>query len=76
MNQEDLNKLIKIIETGNKKGNVTLKYGSGGILNLAQGGELTVTENGWLCVVNNENNKVHYINLETVYEIILSLDLE
>ena len=76
MNQEELNKLIKMIENGNKKGDVTLRYGSGSTLNLAQGGDLLVTENGWLTVVNRNEGKTHLINLESVYEIIMDLDLE
>ncbi len=75
MNKEDLNTLIKMIENGNKNGDVTLKYGFGSILNLAHGGELIVTENGWITVLDNDG-KTHFINLESVYEIIMDLDLE
>lgn len=74
MDQEDLNTLIKMIKNGNKNGDVTLKYGSKGILNLAQGGELIVTENGWIIVLDNDG-KTHLINLESVYEIIMDVNL-
>lgn len=75
MNQEELDKLITIIKNGNKNGDITLKYGYKGILNLAQGGELLVTENGWITVLATDG-KTHLINLESVYEIIMDVDLD
>lgn len=75
MNKEDLNTLIKMIKNGNKNGDITLKYGRGNSLNLAQGGELIVTENGWITVLDNDG-KTHLINLESVYEIIMDVDLD
>lgn len=75
MDQGKLNKLITIIKNGNKKGNITLKYGHGNSLNLAQGGELLVTENGWITVLATDG-KTHLINLESVYEIIMDVDLD
>ena len=76
MNQEKLENLIKMIENGNQNGDVTLKYGRGDSLNLHRGGELIITEDGWITVVNNNDGKTHLINLESVYEIIMDLDLE
>ncbi|WP_458406026.1 hypothetical protein [Methanobrevibacter sp.] len=76
MNQEKLDSLIHQIKKENKKGDLTLKYGNGDSVILRQGGAPMITDDGWLCVVNNENDKVHYINLETVYEIIMNLNLE
>ena len=75
MNQEKLENLIKIIKNGTQKGDVTLKYGRGDSLNLHPGGELIITDDGWITVVNKNNGKTHLINLESVYEIIMDLDL-
>ncbi len=75
MNQEKLDALIQQIKKENKNGDLTLRYGNGDSILLRQGGAPMITNDGWLTVVNNENNKVHYINLETVYEIIVELNL-
>lgn len=76
MNQEKLENLIQMIKNGNQNGDVTLKYGHGGSLNLHPEGELIITEDGWITVVNTNNGKTHLIDLESVYEIIMDLDLE
>ncbi len=76
MNQEKLKELIEIIKKEAQRGDLILKYGSGGLLTLRKGGVPTITETGWLIVVNNESNHVHYINLETVNEIIITAGVE
>lgn len=73
MNQEKLENMIQQIKKENQKGDLTLRYGNGDSLILRQGGSPMITNDGWLCVVNNKSDEVHYINLETVYEIIMEL---
>lgn len=75
MNQE-LEELIEIIKKETQRGDLILKYGFGESLILRKGGVPTITETGWLLVVNNENNHVHYINLESVNEIIITAGVE
>ncbi len=73
MNQEKLENMIQQIKKENQKGDLTLRYGNGDSVILRQGGSPMITNDGWLCVVNNKRDEVHYINLETVYEIIMEL---
>ena len=52
--------------------NVTLKYGSGEQITLPSRSKVLLSDDGWLIIDFLERNKVHYINLESVYEIIIS----
>ena len=50
---------------------VTLKYGSGEQITLPSYSKVLLSDDGWLIVDFLERDKVHYINLENVYEVII-----
>ena len=51
--------------------NVTLKYGSGEQITLPSRSKLLLSDEVWLVVDFLEKDKGHYIDLESVYEVII-----
>ena len=71
MNEEKLFNLKGRILEDIECFNVTLKYGSREQITLPSRSKVLLSDDGWL-IDFHERNKVHYINLESVYEIIIS----
>lgn len=72
MNEEKLFNLKGRILEDIECFNVTLKYSSGEQITLPSRSKVLLSDDGWLIIDFLERNKVHYINLESVYEIIIS----
>lgn len=71
MNEEKLFDLKGKILEDIERFNVTLKYGFGEQINLPSRSKVLLSDDGWLIVDFLERDKVHYINLESVYEVII-----
>ena len=71
MKKEKIEKLIVRITSGVQNRNLALKYGYGEYLTISKGNIPVIVDNEWLCLVEEYTHKVHYIDIETVYEIIL-----
>lgn len=71
MNEEKLFDLKGKILEDIERFNVTLKYGSGEQITLPSRSKVLLSDDGWLIVDFLERDKVHYINLESVYEAII-----
>ena len=71
MNQEKVNVLIDKIRNELEKFNITLKYGAGDEIKLLCLSNPIITSDGWLIIKDHDNKQEKYINLESVYELIL-----
>lgn len=71
MNEEKLFNLKGRILEDIERFNVTLKYGPGEQITLPSRSKVLLSDDGWLIIDFLERDKVHYINLESVYEIII-----
>ena len=71
MKDDKLQKLIVKIMWEVQNRNLTLKYGCGDYLTISKGNIPVIVDNEWLCLVEEYTHKVHYIDIETGYEIIL-----
>ena len=71
MNEEKLFDLKGKILEDIERFNVTLKYGFGEQITLPSRSNVLLSDDGWLIVDFLERDKVHYINLESVYEVII-----
>ena len=71
MNEEKLFNLKGRILEDIERFNVTLKYGHGEQITLPSRSKVLLSDDGWLIVDFLERDKVHYINLESVYEVII-----
>jgi len=69
--KEKLSSLKDRIVEDLERFNVTLKYGSGEQITLPSRSEPLLSDDGWLIVDFLEKDKVHYIDLESVYEVII-----
>ena len=58
-----------------EKFNVTLKYGSGDQVTLPAGNKPMITGDGWLILLTDDNKEQKYIDLESVYELILDVNV-
>lgn len=75
MDQRKVNDLREKIIDELEKCNVTLKYGSGDQVFLKAGNKPMITKDGWLVYSSEDFKKQHYINLESVYELILDVNI-
>lgn len=71
MNQEKVEILANKIIEELKRFNITLKYGYGDQVTLLSPSNPTITKDGWLIIKDTDNKQERYINLESVYELIL-----
>ncbi len=75
MDQEKLDGLCEKILSEVEKFNVTLKYGSGDQVTLPAGNKPMITGDGWLILLTDDNKEQKYIDLESVYELILDVNV-
>lgn len=75
MDQRKVNDLGDKILSELEKFNVTLKYGYGDQITLKVGSKLVITKDGWLIILSDDNKEQKYIDLESVYELILDVNV-
>lgn len=74
MNQEKLDGLCEKILSEVEKFNVTLKYGAGNQVALPVGNKPWITTDGWLILLSDDGKNHRYIDLGSVYEVVLNKD--
>lgn len=75
MNPEKLDGICDKILSEVEKFNVTLKYGYGDQVTLKAGNTPMITGDGWLILLTEDNKHQKYIDLESVYELILDVNV-
>ena len=75
MNLEKLDGICDKILSEVEKFNVTLKYGYGDQVTLKAGNKPMITGDGWLILLNEDKKHQKYIDLESVYELILDVNV-
>lgn len=74
MNQRKVNDLGDKILSELENFNVTLKYGHGDLITLKLGSKPMITKDGWLIILSEDTKEQKYIDLESVYELILDVN--
>lgn len=75
MDQRKVNDLGEKILSELENFNVTLKYGYGDQISLKVGSKPMITKDGWLIILSENTKEQKYIDLESVYELILDVNV-
>ena len=71
MNENKIKFLIAQIKENIPNKDIILKYGPCESVRLSKGEFPMISDAGWLCVVKNRNRVICYVDLDSVYELIL-----